>query len=166
MSKENVVVTEELMVDEMAHEAGEEQDETEGMEQEEEEVDLSSFCPSSSSGTNARTGEAGALSIVNSEKNGKRITLSREVTEKLNDPETVQFSFSERQILIAEELPNHNNRFTVKKHGARGVIYSSSLVQEITERFKLDFSNRVSITLHEVKYAKSNGKRVAIITVK
>lgn len=134
--------------------------ETEG-----EETGLSDFYPSSSNGASHRTTGAGVMSIIKSKKNGNRITLAREVNEEIGGPESVQVSFTPHEIAIAEELPNNDNYFTIKKQNSKGVIYSASLVKEISERFGLDFSDKVSITFHKVRYVQSGQKTVAIITV-
>ncbi|MGG3162164.1 MULTISPECIES: hypothetical protein [unclassified Geobacillus] len=130
------------------------------------EVDLSRFSPSISNGSITGTGEAGVLSIINSKSNGKRITLSSQLLEKLGCPRRVQFSFSDDEIAVGEELPENTHSFNVNKYGAKGVIYSAGLVQEITERFDLDFTSRVSITFRDVRYVPIGDKNVAIITVR
>ncbi|MCM3625640.1 hypothetical protein M4D70_26085 [Brevibacillus borstelensis] len=135
------------------------------VETEEEETCLSDFSPSSSNGASHRTAGAGVISIIKTTKNGNRITLASEVNQEIGEPERVQIAFTEREIAIAEELPNNDNYFMVKKQKSKGVIYSASLVKEITERFGLDFSDKVSITFHKVRYVQSGQKPVAIITV-
>lgn len=127
--------------------------------------DENSFVPSSSQGKAKRTGKAGVVSIVNSKENGKRITLSKECWEKINKVSNVQVAFSDTQIAISEELPDNEHYFHVRTYGAKGVIYSKDLVEEITELFALDFSDKVSITLYEVEYVKNGDHTVAIITV-
>ena len=127
--------------------------------------DPSSFVSSSSHGKAGRTGEAGVFSIVKSNKNGNRITMSPKCWGKLNKAKQLQFAFNDNQIAIAEELPDNEHYFHVRTYGAKGVIYSKDLVEEITELFALDFSDKVSITLYEVEYVKNGDHTVAIITV-
>ncbi|MCM3625509.1 hypothetical protein M4D70_25360 [Brevibacillus borstelensis] len=170
MNEATVITAQEMMASEMESNADdrlhEEATNTDDpIETEGEETGLSDFSPSSSNGASPRTSGAGVASVIKTPKNGNRMTKSKELMEKLGFPERVQISFTDREIAIAEELPNNDNYFTVKKQKSKGVIYSASLVKEITERFGLDFSDKVSITFHKVRYVQSGQKTVAIITV-
>ena len=129
-----------------------------------ESVDLDSFKPSESKTINKCSAEAGAMSVINS-KTGKRIIVSREIMEKLNKPERIVMSFSEDKIAIGEQLPNNYNYINIKVLKSKGVIYSAGIVKEITDLYKLDFSNKTSITFFDVEYVKYEENVVAIITV-
>ena len=104
------------------------------------------------------------MSIINS-KTGKRIIVSNEIMEKLNKPERIVMSFSEDKIAIGEQLPNNDNYINIKVLKSKGVIYSAGIVKEITDLYKLDFSNKTSITFLDVEYVKYEENVVAIITV-
>ena len=104
------------------------------------------------------------MSIINS-KTGKRIIVSREIMEKLNKPERIVMSFSEDKIAIGEQLPNNYNYINIKVLKSKGVIYSAGIVKEITDLYKLDFSNKTSITFFDVEYVKYEENVVAIIKV-
>lgn len=120
---------------------------------------------SSSKSRSRIVGEAGVISIVKA-KTGNRNILSNELREKLNNPEKVQVAFAEDSIIIAEKLPNNDSSFNIKRSGVKGIIYSTQLVNEITELFELDFSCRTSITFNEVEYFISEEYPVAIVKVK
>ena len=129
-----------------------------------ESVDLDSFKPSESKTINKCSAEAGAMSVINS-KTGKRIIVSREIMEKLNKPERVVMSFAVDKIAIGEQLPNNDNYINIKVLKSKGIIYSAGIVKEITDLYKLDFSNKTSITFLDVEYVKYEENVVAIITV-
>ena len=129
-----------------------------------ESIDLDSFKPSESKSINKGIAEAGVMSIINS-KTGKRIIVSNEIMEKLNKPERIVMSFSEDKIAIGEQLPNNYNYINIKVLKSKGVIYSAGIVKEITDLYKLDFSNKTSITFLDVEYVKYEENVVAIITV-
>lgn len=129
-----------------------------------ESVDLDLFKPSESKVRSKSIGEAGAMSIINA-KTGKRIIVSREVMEKLNNPERVVMSFAVNKIAIGEQLPNNDNYIKIKALKSKGVIYSAGIVKEITDIYELDFSNKTSITFLDVEYVKYEDNVVAIITV-
>lgn len=125
--------------------------------------DWSKFKPSKAK-TNSRNGfKAGVMSIIKSKSNGKRIVISKELSEKLGYPDSVQILYSEEELLIAEELIGAATSFPLKKYGAKYVIYSSSLVDEIAQELKLDYKNCVSRTLSNVEYMNDNGTVIAAI---
>jgi hypothetical protein len=116
------------------------------------------------------SGAPGYLSIINSKKNGKRITVAGKVMEDLNFPDNLQFSYYKNEkILISEELSANadvaQHAVRREKEGKKGIIYSYDLVEEITDKFNLDFSGKTtSITFRKLEYAENNGKLVAIIS--
>ena len=110
-------------------------------------------------------GEAGVLSIIKA-KTGNRITLGKSLLDELNNPEKIQISFAEDSVIIAEKLPNNDSSFNVKLTGTKGIVYSAGLVREISELFKLDFSDKTSITFSEVEYVLNEDYPVAIIKIK
>lgn len=126
---------------------------------------LEMFQPASSKTISRSNLRAGVISIVNSNC-GKRVTLSKELMDKLNNPTKVAMSFSEESIAVGITLPNNNNQLTIKPSGKKGVIYSAGIVSEITTKYGLDFNNRTSINFSEVDYIEANGKTIAIINAK
>lgn len=129
------------------------------------EYDLGNFKASTSKIISKTSTEAGVASIIKSPK-CKRITFAKDLMSELNNPKTISISFSDDSLAVAERLPNNDNLLRLKSSGNKGVIYSSGLVSEITDKYGLDFSNRVSITFSEVNYVKCNGYTVAIIKMK
>lgn len=109
--------------------------------------------------------KSGALSIVNS-KSVKKVIISREVMGRMNNLKEVVISLSDDSVAIGKELPNNNNLLNINNYKGRMIIYSSSLVSEITDKYGLDFSNRTSITFSDVEYIQHNGFTIAIIKVK
>jgi hypothetical protein len=93
----------------------------------------------------------GLSTLVNTEKCGKRWTFSKDCMNHLGNPETVETAFTDNGMAVANKLPKNGSEFTVRKIGKKGVIYSSSLVDEITIEFELDFTNRSSITFTEAE---------------
>lgn len=127
--------------------------------------DLEGFQPSSSKTTSRSNLIAGVMSVINSNC-GKRVMLSKDLMDKLNNPTKVTMSFSEESIAIGITLPNNNNQLTIKPSGKKGVIYSAGIVSEIIDKYGLDFSNRTSITFSQVEYIEVDGATIAIINAK
>jgi len=128
-------------------------------------IDLTGFTPSICEQPARVVGEAGVLSVVQSD-NGKRVALSKELLEQLGNPNTIQIGLSDNQMVIAENLGDDFTSYPLSKSGAKKIIYRSELVKQITERYNLDFSKRTSITFHDANYKKMGNTSVALITVK
>lgn len=126
--------------------------------------DIASFIPSSSKGLERVVAREGVMSIVNA-KTGKRVVLSKDLLDKIQVNEKVQFSFNDGVLAIGNNLPNNDNFFSVKPGKSKGNIYSAGLVEEITEQYSLDFSNRTSMTFDDVEYIEDTDLRVAIVKV-
>jgi hypothetical protein len=127
--------------------------------------DFSQFRGAKSVSISREIGEAGVMSIVNSKSNGKRISLSKDLLDRLNNPESVQFAFNTDSVVIGEKLPIVENSFSIRKD-KKGIIYASQLVEEITKEFSLDFSNRTSVTFHQAKYRTMGNYIIAIVKIK
>lgn len=126
---------------------------------------LEMFQPALSKTTSRSNSRAGVMSIINSNC-GKRVTLSTELMERLNNPSKISMSFSEEYIAVGTILPNNNNQLTIKSSAKKSFIYSAGIVSEITDKYGLDFSNRTSITFSEVDYIEADGNTIAIIKAK
>ncbi len=109
------------------------------------------------------TWDPGILTIINSKGNGKRISIANQVWDKFQKTDKLQVICYRNGIAIGKEVPNSTKFFNVKKSGAKGVIYSYGLVDEITRKFNLDFSNRVSITFQKVVFKQVKGYNLAMI---
>lgn len=115
--------------------------------------------------TVSRIPEAGVLTVVNSEKNGNRVAIAREVHQKLRETPSIQIGFTKGCMLLGEHLGDSYTSHPLKKQGAKQIIYNKELVQQITAHMQLDFSDRTSITFHTVTYKKRDGHVIAIISL-
>lgn len=91
-----------------------------------------------------------SLSIVNSKKNGKRVTLSDTLFCALGQPEEVAVLFKGRSLAIGAELPSATKTYKFSPSKDTHVIYNTDLILAISEAFSLDFNVRCSITFTEV----------------
>lgn len=126
---------------------------------------LENATKSKSKSVTRASGKAGVMSVVNADT-GIRITFPDAVLEKIRVTEKLQISYNtdERIIAIGENLGNEND-YAIKKSGKKGIIYSANLVRELTEAFKLDFSNRSSITFHDAEYLNDEESSIAVVKV-
>lgn len=95
-----------------------------------------------------RGGRKGALTMICSEKNGKRLLLSVELVETLDlgEDRSLQMGFIGKKLVLAKKLPGEANCFELKKAGKKYAIYSSELVHEISRVQGISFQERVSYT--------------------
>lgn len=107
-----------------------------------------------------------SLNIVSTEKNGKRLRISKGLLEELGTPSTVQISVSDTELKIGKSLKNCQNNFQLT--GAGDTLYRSGLVDELTEHFGLDFSERSSLTFDEIqiKLRRYNDEEIPYAVVK
>lgn len=105
---------------------------------------------------------SGVLSVINA-KAGMRIAISKECYERIGQPQTVQLALTDDELLIGKTLSNNSDEFNVKNYKNKGIIYSSPLVKEITETFKLDYSNRTSITFDNHRFVKGGDDEVILV---
>ena len=98
-----------------------------------------------------RGGRKGALTMICSEKNGKRLMLSAELVETLDlgEEQSVQMGFIGKKLVLAKTLPGEANRFELKKAGKKYAIYSSDLVHEISIVQEISFERTVSYTWYK-----------------
>lgn len=124
--------------------------------------------------TKKTVSKAGAISIVNSTKNGKRISISAEVLEKIGfdwaSPQYVEiipYETGEGEAIAIGIFPVFGDGgmpFCLKKQGAKGIIYSAALVLAIIEHLKLEYpEGAVCITLTKMKLKKRGDVRFAVI---
>ncbi|WP_411169263.1 hypothetical protein ACH36K_01450 [Clostridium sp. MB05] len=128
------------------------------------EINMEDFKASESVVINKKITGKGCLTVINSTC-GRRVVIAKDVMNKLKHPTQIAMSFSNDSIAIGEKLPNNNNLLTVKDYRGKTIIYSASLVNEITNNYNLDFSDKTSITFSEVKYIEKNGYPIALIRV-
>ena len=111
---------------------------------------------------------AGVLTMINSENNGKRATFNHKEQQWLNHPNTIQVGFLDNYLLLGAHLDPEATSYTVKKQGAKAVLYNKALVEEIIERFDIKFTeNKVSKTFYEAEYTNDEeGNPIVVVKVK
>ena len=106
--------------------------------------------------------QTNSVSIVNCD-NGKRVTLSAKLYAELGTPATVQVAVDAKRLYVSENLGKNDLRNYRVSHKSRGYVYCADLVEAITEKLNLDFSDRTSISLSNVKVTNIDGFPCAII---
>lgn len=107
----------------------------------------------------------GGLSIICS-PNGKRLTLNAMILENMNTPESIQIAYSAEFLAISTHLGEANTDYLLKASGNHAVIYNAALINEIAERYELDFSNRTSITFSNIQLEENGNQPIIYIKMK
>lgn len=126
---------------------------------------ISSAVPFSAKNTARSLRTKGIFTLVKA-KTGNRAVISKETSEYLQNPNTLQFSYNEDSLIIGAKLPNNNNNFNVKSCKNKSIVYSVSLVREIAEKFQLDFTDRTSMTFDEAEYISYESLPIIVIKIK
>lgn len=119
-----------------------------------------------------KSSEQGILTVVNASSSGcgMRLVISNRLREDLRLTDTIQIALSEDGKFlyvgkcISTEATNYRLR-NIKKGNPNSklVLYNSAVVQELSSKMQLDFSDKVSITFKGIRYLQENGEMIAKI---
>lgn len=108
-----------------------------------------------------------SLGIVNSKSNGKRISISKALTQKLGLTDTVQMAAFPQHgfLMMASTLPSKKASSCFLTGDDKKIGYSADIVHRLTEDFNLDFSEHVSRSFSKVEFEEQNGVCIAYIHI-
>ena len=109
-----------------------------------------------------RNGYRGVLSIVNS-KNGKRLAISQEVVDTCGLGDEICIFFGDDSLVISNKTPDCTVTFFTKTSGQKLLVYSAGLVEEISQKYQLDFTDVSCITFWDVEYFETENIVVAVV---
>ena len=113
-----------------------------------------------------------SFGIVNSEGNGKRLSLSKAMVTKLGieNVETVYVAISEEDnaVLISESASlNYGHECNVKKSGEKRILYSAGAVKDIVNTFGIPFEGITSRSYNHMEFdVLPDNKPVVCIYIK
>ena len=109
-----------------------------------------------------------SVNIVNN-KNGKRVSFTKALVAKLGLTDSVDIVVLEEDhtILIGRNLPFEEAKTTYKLSGDdKKLIYNSTLIQELTEIFSLDFGGKTSKSFTEITFNTDDSGVMAAVVLK
>lgn len=109
-----------------------------------------------------------SITVVNSDGNGKRITFSKALVEKLGLTEGVSLIplKDEGILMAAKKLPFERASHILLNSKDKRTAYNAEAVQLITKAFKLDYTNgRTSYSFNNVDFMTDNGMEIAVIQI-
>lgn len=130
------------------------------------EFDFDSLRPVVSKQGGFSTSGPSKLTVVNTEKYGKRIALASEIIETIGSPSEVQVFLNNTGLVISEASEDSENPFRLRVSGNKYIIYSSDLVQEITNAFQLNFSQVTSVSFQNVQYITRHDQILAFVELR
>ena len=127
-------------------------------------LDLSQLTPATSVQRVGGAGEPGVLTIVNSARNGKRLSVPTTVLDEIGATDGISVFFGPETVYLSTPVEGAVV-YAGKAQGTKVLFYSAGLVDEITNELGLDFSDgRVSLTFRQVEYQSTTaGNTVAVI---
>ena len=108
-----------------------------------------------------------SFGIVNSDANGKRVSVSKSLSQKLEltDPLAILPMIDDGVVLLAKELPfPATSRVNVRGQDKK-IAYSASLVRLLAEAFALDYSARTSMSFNDIDFDTVDDMPVAIVKI-
>lgn len=108
-----------------------------------------------------------SFSIVNAEGNGKRISISKAIADKLGLENTAMLIplADSGVIMIGKTLP-FPNASELKLNGKeKKIAYNAGAVKLLTKLFNLDFSAKTSRSFSDVTFDVIDGVDIAIVNV-
>lgn len=110
-----------------------------------------------------------SFGIVNSKRNGKRVTLSKSLTSAIEvDKSAAMLPIPDKGVLmIAKALPyKAASTVNLKNDGGGKVGYNSGMVALLTQTFGLNFTDHVSVSYSDIDVnTLDNGTPVAIVKI-
>ena len=108
-----------------------------------------------------------SFGIVNSESNGKRVSISKSLSIKLEltDNLAILPMIDDGVVLLAKELPFPATSRVSIRGKEKKIAYSASLVHLLTEAFGLDYSARTSMSFSDIDFDTIDKVIENVITV-
>lgn len=124
------------------------------------------FVPTNFASSVSKNKVPAMLSIINTKKSGRRISINVEkVLKPLGIQDEVQVSYNQMQkaIILGDNLGGTS--YPLRKLQKKAVIYNAELIQRLTEILGLDFEHQSTISFSKVKIvAHKKAGQIAIIT--
>ena len=108
-----------------------------------------------------------SVSIVNSSGNGKRVTLSKALVEKLQLEGTVDILPvpSENAVMMGKTLSFPCTSQIELNSADKRTAYHANAVKVIVEAFGLDYSNKTSMSFNDIEFAEIDGVPIAVVNM-
>lgn len=113
------------------------------------------------SGSARNKQSSSSFKIINTSKSGKRIVIKEDIIQYLDETEKIEVAFTVDAVVLGasgvgiSEIP-----YSLRKDKKNYNLYNSALVEEITERFSLDFTKTTTVGLEVTKAKTLDGRKI------
>lgn len=76
---------------------------------------------------NSRTAGTGVVTIINSQRNGKRVEISTKTMQRLGNPDFLEFGFADKCMVIGTGGLGDELRMKVTRSGSKGIVYNAGI---------------------------------------
>jgi hypothetical protein len=90
------------------------------------------------------------ISVVNSRRNGMRVSLTQMLHKSLGSPKSLEFAIDGNYLYIGAEIPYSTQSVPFSTGIGTNIIYNRGFVNFLTKRFGLDFTQRTSISFRDI----------------
>lgn len=108
-----------------------------------------------------------SVSVVNSDGNGKRVTLSKALIEKLELEGSVYMLplAGEGVLLLAKEMSFPSASKIVLNSKDQRISYNADAVKLLADTFGLDYSKCTSKAFNQIEFEEQDGVTFAVVTM-
>lgn len=92
-------------------------------------------------------------------KSRKTMTFGKNVLEKLDNPEKVDFAYKGDYLIISAEA---TSRYTLRNLHGKKVLYRGKLIREILDHFEIEYNEDFYKAFSEVEKIEGQGNTVSI----
>jgi hypothetical protein len=115
--------------------------------------------------------ESLSISVVNTSRNGARVTLTNKLIDVLGLQGEAQFGIiDDDRLVIGRLVPNAEKGYPFSTGVGTNIIYRRELVDILSEAFELDYTSKSSLSFNKINIVTKeiNGEehRLAIVTMK
>lgn len=111
-------------------------------------------------------GRGHALTLVSTPNCGKRAGVGKHVMSGIGNPPTLQFVLNDEGIIFGKSLPGENTNLPVKVGDSKFVVYSSGLIDLVTQQFNLNFEGKTSVSFSDFELLEFEGQIVAFVDLR
>ncbi|MDR1508586.1 MAG: hypothetical protein LBS53_03000 [Synergistaceae bacterium] len=106
------------------------------------------------------------IAIVNTARNGVRMSFTKALHEALGNPAAIQFATGGDYLYVGKTIPHSTESVPFSYGKGVNTIYARGFIIYLTNFFSLDFSNRTSISFTDVEIMEQEYEGEQIIFAK
>jgi hypothetical protein len=108
------------------------------------------------------------IAVVNTTRNGARVSFTKALHEALDSPTTIQFVTDGDYLYLGQMIPHSTESVAFSTGKGTNIIYARGFVNYLTSHFNLDFTacTSISFTDIEIRRQEHEGKQIIFAKIK